>query len=78
MDKSTKLYYLYCLNLQCQTSIYHNMMALQIPLSEGNLLSEHSCTCCNRPLISAIDLEINHMLASFNLVRPDFKNYMRN
>ena len=78
MDKSANLLYVYCMNMQCQRSIYHNLMALQIPLSEGNLLSNHSCACCSQPLVSAIDLEINYMLANLNLMRPDFKNYMKN
>lgn len=78
MDKSVERYFLYCMNLQCQNSIYHNMMATQMPLSEESLLSRHCCTYCSQPLASAIDLEIKYTLANLNVVKPNLKNYMKN
>jgi hypothetical protein len=78
MDKTVERYFLYCMNMQCQNSIYHDMTAIQIPLSEENLLSKHCCAHCDQPLVSAIDLEINQVLAHLNVTKPELKNYNLN
>lgn len=73
MDKYVECYSLYCMNLQCQNSIYHNIMDVQMPLSEDSLLSTHNCAHCKRPLVSAIDLEINYTLTNLNVIKPELK-----
>ncbi len=57
MKKSINLFFLYCINIQCDVSIYHRNKEVRIPLNTENLLAKHICTCCNKPLTSAIDLE---------------------
>ena len=63
MKKSFNLYFMYCINIQCDVSIYHKNIEVKIPLTSENLLAKHSCTCCNKPLSSAIDLEPKQLAA---------------
>jgi len=77
MKKSFTLYYLYCMNIQCQVSIYHRNEEVKIPLNIENLLASHTCACCNQPLTSAIDLEMKRVVAEVNtrkVLRPSFFN----
>ena len=53
----------YCLNMQCKLSIYHNGLVINLPFTAGNLVSDHVCSCCNESLVSAMDMEIKHVLA---------------
>jgi len=62
MNKLTTLYFLYCLNKECQFSIYQLMVELRVPLTPKNLGSVHTCTCCQQPLVSSIDMEIKQMV----------------
>ena len=62
-------YYLYCTNLRCTISIYKKTGEVSVPLTEESLSTVHLCGCCHKPLVSAIDLEIELMLSSVG-VKP--------
>jgi hypothetical protein len=54
MEKTAKLYFLYCLNRQCHLSIYHFMLERAVPLTARNLAATYLCTCCGQPLVSSM------------------------
>ncbi len=56
MEQVLKSYYLYCNNLQCKVSIYHQITEVPIPFTIENLMATHTCPRCGKPLISAIDI----------------------
>jgi hypothetical protein len=78
MNQTTQLYYLYCVNAQCKVSIYRRMVEVQLPLTAENLIGTHSCQCCNMPLISSVDLEIQHTMAKVNSQPVKKMNYLYN
>jgi hypothetical protein len=78
MNHYTDYYHLYCIDRQCQVSIYKNMLPVRIPLTAKNLVASHSCTCCHQTLVSAVDLEISDMLASANSPTIKKTNYLSN
>jgi len=55
MKFSFKLYYLYCMNIQCKASLYWGMAELQIPSTAKKWVGIYTCSCCNQPLIAAVD-----------------------
>jgi len=73
MKKSFPLYYLYCRNTQCEVSLYHFNLALRMPLNAHNLVATHLCECCTMPLVSALDVEIEHLVLEAN-----YSNYRLN
>jgi len=78
MDQTTQLYYLYCVNSQCNVSIYRRLVEVQLPLTVENLVGTHNCKCCNMPLISSVDLEIQHTMAQVNSQTVKKMNYLYN
>lgn len=56
MKKPANLYFLYCLNMQCQFSVYQFMVELRIPMNAENLEKTHRCQCCDKPLVSALNM----------------------
>jgi hypothetical protein len=57
-------FHLYCLNIKCKYSIYHHGMIIKTPFTADNLVSEHLCSRCSKPLTSAMDMEIKQALAA--------------
>ena len=78
MNQTTQLYYLYCVNAQCNVSIYRRLVEVQLPLTAENLVGTHSCKHCNTPLISSVDLEIQHTMAKVNSETAKKMNYLYN
>jgi hypothetical protein len=77
MNHPTNLYYLYCMNVQCQLSIYHRMVERRVPFTAENLVKTHICSCCKDEMISAMDIEIKKVMAeaiSRRVSRKDFLN----
>ena len=77
MKKQATLYFLYCVNAQCQFSVHQLMVELRIPLTSENLDSVHKCSCCYQQLVSEIDVETQHTIAetkSQMLYIPDYLN----
>jgi hypothetical protein len=62
-------YYLYCTNFSCNVSIYKNIREVSLPLTGANLSTTHFCSCCHKPLVSAIDMEIEQIISSVG-VKP--------
>jgi hypothetical protein len=52
MNTATKLNYLYCINKQCEASIYHRMVVLPVPFT-NSVSNNYYCQCCKSQLISA-------------------------
>ena len=55
-------YNLYCINLHCDISIYNKIMGIEVPFTEKNLLETHTCVCCEHPMISAMEIEIEQVV----------------
>ena len=53
-------YYLYCMNFDCNASIYNGNVEVEKPLTVKNLAATHACKCCRMPMVSAIDIEIKN------------------
>jgi hypothetical protein len=66
MKQAFNLYFLYCKNLQCKNSIFHQMVEVQIPFTIENLMATHMCTCCGKPLVSAVNIDINRATEEAN------------
>jgi hypothetical protein len=66
MKQAFNLYFLYCKNLQCKNSIFHQMVEVQIPFTIENLMATHTCTCCGKPLVSAVNIDINRATEEAN------------
>jgi hypothetical protein len=62
-EQQLTFFHVYCLNMQCKLSIYHHGLVIKIPFTANNLVADHPCSCCSRPLVSAMDMEIKHVLA---------------
>jgi hypothetical protein len=56
MKKPANLYFLYCLNMQCQFSVYRLMVELRIPMTAENMEKTHICHCCHKSLVSALNM----------------------
>ena len=65
-DQPLTFFHLYCLNTKCKLSIYHHNLVIKTPFTAENLKSNHICTCCKEPLVSAMDIEIKHMMSEVN------------
>ena len=78
MNNHVKLYYLYCTNVQCKASIYNRMVERQIPFTADNLIKTHKCSHCDKPLVSAMDLAIKHVIAEVNSADSPKMNYHHN
>jgi hypothetical protein len=64
-------YNLYCINLHCDISIYNKIMGLEVPFTEQNLLDTHSCICCEQPMVSAMEIEIEQVVAGAGIRLSD-------
>jgi len=78
MKQPFNLYFLYCMNFQCKDSIYHQMVGTQVPITLENLTATHTCTCCDQPMSSAIDLEIKNTMVEVNQKKFIKINYQDN
>ena len=76
MYHDISFYYLYCMNIQCQASIY-NTMAIRIPNNTGHR-AIHRCNFCNHPLASESDVEVTYMITKVNSQKPKKPNYQLN
>ncbi|MDB5142913.1 MAG: hypothetical protein JWQ66_1626 [Mucilaginibacter sp.] len=72
MNESYPYYYnLYCVNLRCNSSIYHNIKETELPFTEENLLTIHSCSVCSQQLVSGMEMEIEQMTAGAGIKLPN-------
>ena len=71
-------YYLYCTNLSCNISIYKNTKEVSLQLTIENLSAGHTCSCCRKRMVSAIDLEIEQMISSVGVKPADKASYDTN
>jgi len=76
--KKTSLYYLYCLNKQCQFSIYQLMVEHKLPLNEKNKSTIHVCSCCGQPLSSYIKPEEKQLSGSVRAELLQIPKYLYN
>lgn len=75
MNLSLPFFHLYCVNNKCSVSIYNHSGDFEMPLTAENLVEVHFCSCCQKQLISAIDIEIEE-LVTFTDVKLLYKlNY---
>jgi hypothetical protein len=77
-DNSVELYHLYCININCMTSIYHNNVEIKVILDVENLASTHICVNCRRQLYSAMDIEIEQITAMAGVKTMDKPYYNSN
>ena len=78
MNQPIKLYYLYCVNKQCDISVHRRMVEVRIPFTAANLSGIHTCSLCNQPLHSAVYIEIKHLMSEANAPAPNNANYIYN
>lgn len=55
---------MYCVNNKCSASIYSHSDPVEIPFTKENLVSVHCCSSCKKQMISAIDAEIEQLIAN--------------
>ncbi|MGZ3763778.1 MAG: hypothetical protein ACXVB0_11210 [Mucilaginibacter sp.] len=75
MKKPVSLYFLYCVNMQCQFSVYQLMVEHRIPMTPENLGKTHTCHCCHKPLVSALNMNARSIVTetkSKMLFTPDY------
>jgi len=75
MNQAPSLYNLYCINIHCEASIYHNNTLIQAIFDEENLGANHICTSCRYSLFSAMDLEIEQITAEVGVLRVHKPHY---
>jgi hypothetical protein len=63
MNGDYPLFSLYCINMDCDRSIYNNINRVEVPFNEINLSQTHVCIVCNSPIISTMDMEIENLVA---------------
>jgi hypothetical protein len=78
MSQPIKLYYLYCINKQCDVSIHHRMVEVIIPFTAANLTGIHTCSVCHQQLHSAVYIEIKHLMSEDNPKKKNGVNYIYN
>ena len=77
MERLIKLNYLYCMNINCQVSIYHQMM-VRIPCTMNETAEVHKCSFCDQSLISDKDILINHMVTAIGAQKTTKLSYRYN
>lgn len=77
-ERSLTLYYLYCMNFECNNSIYNGNLEIAIPLTAKNLVANQLCKCCGMPLIAAIDVEIKNVVTQINTKAIVNTGYLNN
>jgi hypothetical protein len=78
MNDPIALYNLYCLNIRCEASIYHNNTEIQVVFDAENLSANHICTCCRYSLFSAMDFEIEQVTAELGVITMNKPYYNSN
>jgi hypothetical protein len=64
MNRYSNLNYLYCMNIQCQGSIYHRMV-LRVP-SDNQDYVVRRCSFCDEPMVSERAIGIKYMITKVN------------
>lgn len=70
MNVTADLIKLYCINIQCGKSVYNDIGEVTVGLTEKNILATHICLGCLGPLVSAVDLQMEEMLANAAIKLP--------
>lgn len=78
MKYSVKFYFLYCMNIQCEASIYEDMAELQIPYTNKKWVGICTCGYCKEPLISTIDAAIGLELKEADSQKLKKQDYLLN
>jgi len=68
MSASPYFFNLYCLNMNCQQSIYWNSVETRAIFDAETLTATHLCACCSQSLSSAMDIEIKQMTAEVGVI----------
>jgi hypothetical protein len=76
MDNPFSFYSMYCINIQCNKSVYWNIIETSVPFNEVNLLATHICEACNRELASALDIELEQITAEMGIRLPNRPSYI--
>jgi hypothetical protein len=76
MNDPLAFYNLYCINKDCEISIYRNSAQTRVIFNEENLVTTHFCECCGHLLSSAMDVEIEQMAAEVGVIlsKPHYKS----
>jgi len=77
MEHSINLNYLYCTNVNCKASIYHQMIAN----IAGDTKSHHvieRCSFCDQLMTSGSDLVLTLMVSAVNNQRATRLSYLHN
>jgi len=70
MNATVTSYNLYCNNIQCKRSVYHEIEKIQVSLTEKNILATHICRGCLKPMVSMMDVEIEYLLCNAGVKSP--------
>jgi hypothetical protein len=75
MIQSPPFFHLYCVNNKCGASIYKNSEAVEMPLTNENLILPHYCSYCQKRMVSCIEAEIEQLIASIDVAPHYNLNY---
>lgn len=75
MNLPLTFFHLYCVNNKCFASIYNHSDPVEMPFTEENLVSEHYCLYCKQQMISAVDAEIEQLVATSDVLSHYNLNY---
>jgi hypothetical protein len=56
MEKTVNHYFLYCLNMQCEYSVYQMMVETRLRITPENVEKTQKCPCCQKPLVSTLNM----------------------
>jgi len=62
---------LYCINAQCQNSIFKSTRKYFIPFNTDSLLSYYRCPTCDEALLSVMDIELEEIAAESKVKLTD-------
>jgi hypothetical protein len=77
MEHSINLNYMYCMNSNCQASIYHRMI-IGIGCNTKSQDAMHRCIFCDQQLTSGRDLVITLMVTAVNNQRTTRLSFLHN
>jgi len=70
MRELPSFYILYCINVHCKDSIFHNSHKYFVPFQAESILSFFSCPTCQQTLVSAMDIELEQIMATAKVSLP--------
>ncbi len=67
MSDPLSFYDLYCINANCNSSVFNGQGNIAGHLHVGSLLSVRLCPCCYSLLVSAMDIELEQITAAIQV-----------